>query len=757
MNGPLPPRGPKHVLDLSDDEDQGHTGYKIPRKKNKRNDQEGEKGKGKGKAYLGLGAMDVDGDDEEGAFYYCNSDGELVIVDSPLKAKPGGSQVKLEGSAAAGEAGGTGKGKDAHQDFELPGGGGGTQRANEAVVAGGSKAAQLEVDPLDEAINTVCSIIPDVAQSHVRELLRFGSSTVEMVIESLLSDPNYPKKDQPSVGREREAAPDDGDEDLEEDVQKEGKTWLEVESRKPLGRDYEFAALSQLYVDFPTIQQANLKRFFSENSNFYAPTFLFAKKALEQTEAERGFKLMVSGKPRASKGKGKVDEELEKEKKWLVENVGRFQNAQLRAQQLAKQLQDEIDAGHYFECGCCFGDTAFSQIVICSEGCQFCKDCSLMNAETQIGMRKFILPCMSTSGCQATFPDSEIVKFLPRKSRDALHKIRQEKEIDLAGLEFLEKCPFCPFAYIIENEQERLFQCQRPECGVVSCRQCKKKDHLPKTCQEVSDDAKINAVHQVEEAMSSALIRKCPQCSEPYIKENDSCNKIRCASCATLSCYVCSKIITGYEHFANAGSNAPNGSEAGATCPLWDDTGRRNYEEVEAARLAAEKLAKDHPAVSQEELDRLKADAPPPPPARLAHLPPPVVVPPPPQIHRPAPPPLPAIEPLKPEENYTQGQVITMYRIALLRLYSGHPQYGAHLENYAREAGGRAWNTWYVAHDRYIREQNFERDRKRQEERARVAEVARERAVQRREEDAKKRKAVEDAREARRRRTQGKS
>lgn len=90
----------------------------------------------------------------------------------------------------------------------------------------------------------------------------------------------------------------------------------------------------------------------------------------------------------------------------------------------------------------------------------------------------------------------------------------------------------------------------------------KQQDHLPKTCQEVSDDAKINAVHQVEgaffsrfreheaeslsnfpvctvtEAMSSALIRKCPKCSEPYIKENDSCNKITCGSCRTMSCYM---------------------------------------------------------------------------------------------------------------------------------------------------------------------------------------------------------------------------
>lgn len=33
---------------------------------------------------------------------------------------------------------------------------------------------------------------------------------------------------------------------------------------------------------------------------------------------------------------------------------------------------------------------------------------------------------------------------------------------------------FCPFAMIIENPDERLFECQRDDCQVVSCRECKK-------------------------------------------------------------------------------------------------------------------------------------------------------------------------------------------------------------------------------------------------------------------------------------------
>lgn len=89
---------------------------------------------------------------------------------------------------------------------------------------------------------------------------------------------------------------------------------------------------------------------------------------MNQTEAQRGFKLMNPVKPRTSKGKTKVDEELEKEKKWVVENSDRFQSAEVRAQRLAKKHEEEIAAGNFFECGCCFTETPFSQISKVSRG-----------------------------------------------------------------------------------------------------------------------------------------------------------------------------------------------------------------------------------------------------------------------------------------------------------------------------------------------------------------------------------------------------
>lgn len=79
--------------------------------------------------------------------------------------------------------------------------------------------------------------------------------------------------------------------------------------------------------------------------------------------------------------------------------------------------------------------------VTCSEGCQFCPDCVRGIADNEIGLRKYVLKCMATDGCDATFPESELVKCLPRKTLGALHKIKQEKEVDEAEIEGLVKCP----------------------------------------------------------------------------------------------------------------------------------------------------------------------------------------------------------------------------------------------------------------------------------------------------------------------------
>ena len=77
-------------------------------------------------------------------------------------------------------------------------------------------------------------------------------------------------------------------------------------------------------------------------------------------------------------------------------------------------------------------------------------------------------------GCQSVIPDSEIIRILPAKSLDLYHRLKQTKEIENAELAGLENCPNCPWACVIEDENEKLFRCGNEQCGNVTCRKCHK-------------------------------------------------------------------------------------------------------------------------------------------------------------------------------------------------------------------------------------------------------------------------------------------
>ncbi|SCZ89197.1 BZ3500_MvSof-1268-A1-R1_Chr1-1g01022 [Microbotryum saponariae] len=465
------------------------------------------------------------------------------------------------------------------------------------------------------ALEMILAVIPDVEPQHAQSLYRqalYGQS-VDHIVEKLLTEP-YPKIVVGAKTNDHKRKRDDAEDDMID-----SKGYLNIETRASPYPLYQQAAQGYLLDDFPLMRQADIMRVYkNECKYFYAPTYIKLHAAMKQNDRERGFTLMKKLTTR-QQYTGYGAESVEDERTWVLRYVDRDairkRREEERAWQEKEEIEKEIKSGAFFECGCCFGDTAFSRIATCSEGCQFCRDCATQNVNTQIGMRKCVIPCMSVDGCAAIFRDSELERFLPSTTLAALEKIRQEKEVDLAELEGLEKCPFCSFACIIDNPNEKLFHCISDACRKVSCRSCKKKDHLPRTCkEEAAAEEKINSVHKVEEAMSEALIRKCPntRCGEPYIKE-DGCNKMTCPSCRTMSCFICGKIVSGYEHFKNAGfANAPKGSDANATCLLWDDHKTRTFQEVEAARAtAAAEVLNANPNIDKEALKKLADKAPP--------------------------------------------------------------------------------------------------------------------------------------------------
>ena len=92
-------------------------------------------------------------------------------------------------------------------------------------------------------------------------------------------------------------------------------------------------------------------------------------------------------------------------------------------------------------------------------------------------------------------------------------------------------------------------------------------------------------VHDVEEAMTSAKIRQCPNCNTKFLKDKDFCNKLKCPSCKTAICYICRNVIPtqGYEHFC-IHKQGGCGDCLGLHCPLWTVEGDDDRRDLAAMR-----------------------------------------------------------------------------------------------------------------------------------------------------------------------------
>ncbi|CAH1980148.1 unnamed protein product [Acanthoscelides obtectus] len=251
-----------------------------------------------------------------------------------------------------------------------------------------------------------------------------------------------------------------------------------------------------------------------------------------------------------------------------------------------KKQQEEADRrkiakenGLSVSCQCCFADDLFpEEVYSCTNDCCFCAECIRKSCELKLGEGDIQFPCLADCGAQ--FAWKTLQAALPPTLLSKLSQRYTESEIRAAGLK-VDSCPFCNFPNTIDEEYT-LFQCLNPKCLKETCRLCKELNHLPLRCDEVEKDEDVKARVHVENKMTEAILRTCHRCQRKFVKEEDGCNKITCI-CGAVSCYVCNKPVTGYDHF-----NGLGGSQY-EKCPLYVDMLALQQRELTAAADEAKK------------------------------------------------------------------------------------------------------------------------------------------------------------------------
>ncbi|PYH43976.1 E3 ubiquitin-protein ligase RNF216 [Aspergillus saccharolyticus JOP 1030-1] len=409
------------------------------------------------------------------------------------------------------------------------------------------------------------------------------------VTEEILGNPSYPRK-QRKLKRTLDEF--DSAKKKEDDIQKwmknipqRGSTlYLEITARLLA---IEFPAVPWTYIQNLTLHKRELYAAYLSLSALEDPSSKSAKPYKnEQYRHQHLREDLYKSYPRTLR----IMQDLDRERRAAAAAA-----RQARAQEAEER---NVQTGNLVECQCCFEEVPANKILPC-EGLDvhfFCYTCMQSSAKTQIGLMRYKLQCFDGSGCQAQFDRHGLRHALGKKIMDKLDALQQQDEIQQAGLQGLESCPFCDYHAICPPvEEDREFYCLNPDCEVISCRMCKEKSHVPSSCEDAKTDKRLPYRHRVEEALSDALMRTCPQCKVKIVK-TDGCNMMTCAKCRTRMCYICNARIEpheNYEHFHRRGG-----------CSLHDlpgvDPHRAQIERAEANAVAT--ILAENPNIVEKEI-----------------------------------------------------------------------------------------------------------------------------------------------------------
>lgn len=398
---------------------------------------------------------------------------------------------------------------------------------------------EKERDP----VNEILCIFPDASMDELEKLLDRFHDNVEQAVSHMM-EKGYEKTKKPSSPLKNATK-------IDKDFT--SAAW-------ETSTQYKMDAIAELTNNFPFIAKASLEKAFkSERSHYYhtlkkleewtkvQPRIYFRgdsfvsslnftketiakiKASLDEAEetipVKLSLRMTAKNLPRPSRD---IDEVLEAEVEYIRRKRAdeNEQKDKIIAEELNYQLAEEEHA--LVECGCCYSEYPFEALVQCTEAHLFCKTCLQHYAEqTVFGNGQSVLKCMNSSGaeqCPGVFTETMLRQSLPEKVLAKYSEAQMRDVLKGAEIDDLVSCHNCDFQASMGEDAGKVLHC--PMCDLDTCRECGEVAHIPLKCSEVEKKGDTYKRLTVEEAMTKARIRICPnpKCKQAFYKVKATIN-----------------------------------------------------------------------------------------------------------------------------------------------------------------------------------------------------------------------------------------